>query len=215
MSGPPAPAPLSGEDLRLAARVCGEALRPLLDRDWSALAAELEMSCENTLAHVVSALGGYGARLAVRSPGPLPFRLSAVPREGEIGPRTLLDAMEAMAAVLALVVRGSPPEARAYHVCGMADPAGFVAMGCDEMLVHADDIARGLGGPELRPPEDLCRCVVRRLFPWARVDAGAWPTLRWANGRQTLPGRPRLGPDWYWHAAPVEEWDGQRPPGVA
>lgn len=40
----------------------------------------------------------------------------------------------------------------------------------------------------------------------------------WAKGRVALPGgRARLGWDWYWHAAPHSEWDGQPtwPPGWA
>lgn len=115
--------------------------------------------------------------------------------------------VESLAAVLARVAEATLPGVRAYHPAGMADAEGFIAMGCDEILVHADDIAQGLGvGWEA--PSDLCARVLARLFPWAPTDASPWRALRWANGRTALAGRERLGPDWWWHPAPLDEWDG-------
>jgi hypothetical protein len=119
----------------------------------------------------------------------------------------LLTIVEALAAVLAEVARAAPPEARGYHGAGMADAEGFVAMGCEEILIHTADIAQGLG-LSFRPPDELTARVLRRLFPWAPTDGDPWAELRWASGRIALPDRPRLGPDWYWHCAPLAEWDG-------
>lgn len=42
-------------------------------------------------------------------------------------------------------------------------------MGCVEVLVHGEDVARHLG-LSLDPPRDLCARVLARLFP--DVDAG-------------------------------------------
>jgi hypothetical protein len=56
--------------------------------------------------------------------------------------------------------------------------------------------------------DDLALPITRRLFPWAPNDVAPWAALRWAAGRAALPDRPRLGPDWYWHCAPLSEWDG-------
>ena len=93
----------------------------------------------------------------------------------------------------------------------MADACGFLAMGCDETLVHCWDAIRGLGG-EFAAPADLAARVLGRLFPWAPTDTPPWQTLLWANGRVDLFGRfPRLGPDWVWHCAPLDEWDGTVP----
>jgi hypothetical protein len=89
----------------------------------------------------------------------------------------------------------------------MADGEGFIAIGCNEMLVHADDLARGFGLP-WQPPSGLCQRILARLFPWAPAGEGAWSTLRWANGRTALPSHPRLEPDWAWQSAPLSEWDG-------
>ncbi len=79
------------------------------------------------------------------------------------------------------------------------------------MLVHCWDAARGLG-VEFVPPTDLAERVLRRLFPWAPRHEPAWEALLWANGRVDLAGGPeRPGPDWEWHCAPLDEWDGTIP----
>jgi len=92
----------------------------------------------------------------------------------------------------------------------MADPTGFAAMACDELLVHGRDIAEGWAQP-FEPDRDLCARVLARLFPWAPRNTDPWDALRWANGRSALPDHPRLAPDWAWLSAPLTEWDGQRP----
>jgi hypothetical protein len=143
--------------------------------------------------------------LATRAEGALP----AAPRNGDPSATLgdLLTVAGTSAAVLADVIRSAPTDARAFHPAGVADVSGFIAMGCDELLVHTGDIADGLGIP-FDPPADLCDRVLRRLFPWAPEGAGPWATLRWANGRAELPGHGRQDSDWYWNCAPLAEWDG-------
>jgi hypothetical protein len=92
----------------------------------------------------------------------------------------------------------------------MADPEGFVAMGCVELLVHGADAAAGLD-VELRPPDGLCERVVRRLFPSATHPAPPWDLLLWATGRLALPDVAALDESWRWHAGPLDEWDGAVP----
>ena len=89
----------------------------------------------------------------------------------------------------------------------MADVSGWIGMGCEEILLHTDDIARGLG-LSYRPPHDLAARILARLFPWAPADVDPLDSLRWAAVRAALPDRERLGPDWYWHCLPLMEWDG-------
>jgi hypothetical protein len=89
----------------------------------------------------------------------------------------------------------------------MAAVAGSVAMGCEEILVHAGDVAEGLGVP-FAAPIDLSTGVVARLFARAPGDAAPWDALRRAAGRIARPDRERLGADWHWHCAPLAEWDG-------
>jgi hypothetical protein len=82
-----------------------------------------------------------------------------------------------------------------------------MALGCEEIVLHTADIAQGLKLP-YRPPDDLSARILARLFPWAPNDIDPWDSLCWATGRSALPDRARLGPDWYWHCAPLSEWDG-------
>lgn len=98
---------------------------------------------------------------------------------------------------------------RGFHFSGMADAEGFLAGGCDEVLIHGWDLAQGLGA-DLPPPCDLARRVLERLFPWVSPGDGEdpWELLVWSNGRVDLPGRERVLPGWEWHCAPLDEWDG-------
>jgi hypothetical protein len=134
----------------------------------------------------------------------LPFTLVSNP---DSTPADLLRLAELRALVLSEVARAASPETRGFHVFGRADRDGYLAMGCVEILVHTDDLARGLG-VSFSPPADLVRDALARLFPWAPTDTDPWHTLHWATGRVDLPGHPRVAPDWAWHAAPVSEWDG-------
>jgi len=124
-------------------------------------------------------------------------------------PEDLLAALATYAALLVAVVETSPPTRRGFHPYGPADPSGFAAMGCDEILVHTDDALRGLGR-SATPPAALCALTLRRLFPWVPEGDDPWLELRWANGRIDRPGRPRLR-GWSWHCKPLRQWDGTDP----
>ncbi|MEA2595442.1 MAG: hypothetical protein QOF01_1911 [Thermomicrobiales bacterium] len=195
---------LIADDLLAAAATCCAALEPVLDRDWEVRAGDLEWSCRRTLDHIADALLLYTTHLATRATARRP-----PPRNGDpsASPAELLSAVESIAATNAEVIRAAPPGTRAFHPAGMADTAGFIGMGCEEILVHTWDIAGGLGVP-FAPSADLAARIVARIFPWAPADVPPWDALRWGAGRIALPGHDRLGPDWYWHCAPLEEWDG-------
>ena len=189
---------LAPDDLLLAARVCREALTPGLGRDWGVPAGDLEWDCRRTLDHIVDALCLYIAYFASRATGRL-----QPPRNGnpDATPEALVEQVDAAATVLAELTR-------AFHPAGLADVSGWIGLGCEEILLHTDDIAQGLRLP-FRPPDELAARVLTRLFPWAPADGDPWAALRWAAGRAALPDRARLGPDWYWHCAPLTEWNGE------
>jgi hypothetical protein len=114
--------------------------------------------------------------------------------------------------ILVWTLRAAPPDLRAHHPTGLADIAGWAGMGCVEVLLHGDDIARGLD-LRLDPPRDLCARVVARMFP-EYTDSGdtdPWTALLWCAGRTTLPGRPQRDA-WRWHGAPLDEAPAQAPP---
>lgn len=197
------------DDIRLAAELCGETLLPLADGNWNGPAAGLEWSARFTLEHAAQVPLVYATHLATRSQRRVPIPFCYNP---DTSIADLLAILAARAAVLAEVVQAAPAEARGFHPVGRADPSGFAAMGCDEMLIHTDDLARTFGVP-FTPPSSLCRRVLHRLFPWAPETDDPWAALRWANGRAALPDRGRLGPgEWTWQCAPLEEWDGAAPP---
>jgi uncharacterized protein (TIGR03083 family) len=198
---------LDPDDLLLAAGVAVECLAAAPPDDWEVPAGSLSWTCRSTLDHTVDTLFWYSVQLASGAQRALPS-----PRRGDPTGTVpfLLTTLRSSAAVLAAVVRAADPSVRAFHPVGMADPEGFTAMGCDEILVHADDIARGLG-VTFEPPSDLCTAVLERLFPWAPADDDPFAELLWANGRVALADRPRLTPDWSWHCAPLDEWDGTIP----
>lgn len=202
------------QDVRAAAAACRDALAGYVDRDWSVRAGELDWSCRQTLDHIPNALVFYASHLAIAA-------REKLPRTRDGGERLtvaeLLVSVEVTAAVLEHVIRAAPASTRAFHPAGMADPSGFAAMGCDEVLIHTADIAAGFG-IDFRPPEELCGRVLARLFPWAPTDVGPWESLLWANGRTALPGLGRQDDNWHLHCAPLSEWDGQvarraSPPG--
>lgn len=204
------------DDLHTAAALCRRTLTPALDRDWSVRAGDLDWDCRRTLDHVPDALVLYATHLATAATNRLPRLRDGNPTASL---SDLLVTVETAAAVLAAVARAVPAGTRGFHPAGMADASGFLAMGCEEIVIHTDDIAAGLDLP-FRPPDGLTGRVLRRLFPWAPTEGDVWATFRWACGRAALPDRARLAPDWYWHCSPLAEWDGtikkrSAPPGWA
>jgi Mycothiol maleylpyruvate isomerase N-terminal domain len=134
---------MTPDDLLEATAVSHQALAPSIARDWSVQAGDLTWDVRRTVAHVCDALGWYAARLAAQSPRRLRFDFRAHP---DASNAELLDVLEAAAATLTAVARAAPPDVRAYHNYGMADISGFLAMGCDEILVHCWDagVRRGV-----------------------------------------------------------------------
>jgi hypothetical protein len=194
-------------DLRRAASFLVDTLGGVVSGDsWQIVAAPTDWCCRETLDHVANALCGYAVSLANR----LTHRRRHHPRNGDpsASPADLLEVIESFAGILAAVSEAILTDRRAFHPAGMADRDGFVAMGCDEILVHGHDVATALG-LDFVPPSDLAARVVTRLFPWAPDGADRWAVLLWANGRIALDGRDRLEPDWCWHCAPLSEWNGQ------
>ncbi|GAA1848314.1 hypothetical protein GCM10009836_30010 [Pseudonocardia ailaonensis] len=191
---------MRSDDVRTAAEACTGFLGGAVGRDWSARAGTLDMSVAEVVAHVAAALYWYAADLAGGPEGGPEREALDLTVRADRPPEVLLATVGSAATVLAAVVDASPDDIRGYHPDGAADPSGFAAMACDELLLHTDDAARGLG-LAFEPDAHLAAHVLRRLFPWAPHDERSWPTLRWANGRAPLGDRPRLT-DWRWHCAP-------------
>ncbi|MGW4487673.1 maleylpyruvate isomerase N-terminal domain-containing protein [Amycolatopsis sp. NPDC004368] len=182
------------------ALACVEAtLRPHTHQDWTRPAGELDWDCRQTAEHVGDVLMSYAAQVVSR-PRDHYVRFLAKADEGAT-PEELLELALTGARLLRAAIATSAPEARAYHPTGFADPEGFAAMGCAELLLHGDDLARGVG-TQLDPPREVCARVVARLFPDEAPASDPWDGLRWCAGRIELPGRSRRA-EWKWRGAPL------------
>ncbi|MFB8142760.1 VOC family protein [Streptomyces parvus] len=207
--------PVTADDVTTAVRLAVDVLAKAPADRWEARAGSLEWTCWETAEHLGDDLVSYAVRLGPRTPPleqNLPFRWTSERPGGHdgllfvdrsAGPAGLLATVEARGALLASMVRTTPPEVRAYHVYGVSDPEGFAAMGVVETLVHAHDIAEGLG-LEWAPPAALCDRALARLFPDAPAGGDRWAVLLWATGRAELPGHPRRTA-WRWDGRPLED----------
>jgi hypothetical protein len=207
--------PVTADDLALGVGLAVALLRQpaALAGDWSRPAGSLSWDCWETAEHLADDLFAYAAELgsparAGVAAAPLPLVMvrtgpdkprSAIFAERDSGPEGLVRVLEACGALLVAIVRTAAPEARAFHIFGDADAEGSAAMGLVETLVHADDIARGLG-LEWEPPADLCERVLHRLFPDVQGGFAPWETLLWATGRGVLPGFGRRE-RWRWDSS--------------
>lgn len=211
MGTPPPPA-VTAADVDLAVSLAVGTLSGALGREWHVPAGGLDWDCWETVEHMSDDLFSYAGQLAPKRP-PLdthvPFSwqarrpggpANAVFADPEGGPAGLLQVLDACGTFLTAVVATSAPGTRAHHIFGVSDPEGFAAMGVVEVLVHTHDVASGLG-LTWTPPSDLCDRVLHRLFPDAPTGTDRWPTLLWATGRGSLPGRPRLD-SWRWYGEP-------------
>jgi len=198
---------VTGDDVLAAAELCRRVLEPALDADWDVPVPGLRFTVASVVAHAAEAPLWYSVDLWGGSEDAA-FELK-VPSGASHA--ALLASLLASSHALASGIDAAPPGRRGYHPMGSPDPAGFAAMGCDELLVHGDDAARGLG-VAFTPDERLATAVLARLFPWHAIGPGddPWRVLLWANGRIELPGRIRQS-RWRWHCAPLAEWDGRGP----
>jgi hypothetical protein len=192
-------------DLRAAAHVATEFLGGQLERDWSTRAGPLKWDCRETLEHIIDVLDVYAVLLATRAERFAPA--VRIARDSNVPLKGLLRTIRAKAAILCEVAAAAPGDTRGFHPRGFADPSGFAAMGCNEVLIHTSDIASGFR-VNFAPPDDVAQKVLNRLFPWAPQEAPPWEALLWANDRQDLPQAGRIGEEWTIWCRPLDEWDG-------
>ena len=175
------------EELEAAAAAVIEVLSPRAAAEgWDSAAGDLEWSCWQTGAHVAHDLTAYALQVAAApQEGYLPVDLAV--RTG-VPPSGLLVVIASTARLLSAAVSATSAESRAWH-WGPTDPGGFIALGCNELLVHGHDIARGLG-IDWKPPAPLASAVLDRLFPDA-PEGDPGEVLLWCTGRLALGTRPR------------------------
>jgi uncharacterized protein (TIGR03083 family) len=182
------------DELDEAVRVAVVAMRDADAADWSVQAGSLEWDCRTTVCHIASDFVGYAGQLtAPQAHGYAPFDVAL---DGAPDPTGLRDVLRATGGMLSSVVRTAGSQTLSWHPYGIAGPLDFAAMGTVELLVHTEDLSRGLGFP-WNPPDDLCERVLTHLFPGIAGDSELWPTLLWATGRIALETLPQQH-TWRW-----------------
>lgn len=197
---------VNGDDVLAAAGSCLRLLEPAVDVDWRVPVPGLDFTVTSVVAHAANGPLWYALDLWSGPHDDAAFDLRV---RRDASNAALLVSFNSAAQVCAASVDAAPAGLRGYHPAGAADASGFAAMACDEMLVHTDDAAGGLG-LRFTPDPGLAGRVLARLFPWHSPGDDPWRTLLWANGRIDIDGRPNQQ-GWRWHCAPLSEWDG-RPP---
>lgn len=185
-------------------------LAALAQEDWDVKVPEMDWTVRDTVEHLVDTIGFYTLHLLSESPRRLPVDLRC---HRGISNASVLDVLAAEVRGLARSAALLPASTRAYHFHGMADVSGFLGLACAELLIHGDDACRGMG-VTVDADGAVTRKVVERLLPWAPGGGSPWNTLLWATGRSSLEGFEDLGPDWAYHPAPLQEWNGVRSTGV-
>jgi hypothetical protein len=197
---------INGDDILAAAAACHSFLEPAVGVDWTAAVPGLDFTVASVVAHAANGPLWYALDLWGGPGDDAAFDLKV---RTDAANAAILVSLRSAAHVCAASVDAAPAGIRGFHPAGAADPSGFAAMACDEMLIHTDDAARGLG---LRfvPDLKLAGRVLARLFPWHEPGSDAWQALLWANGRIDLPGRANQT-GWTWHCAPLADWNGLPP----
>jgi hypothetical protein len=201
---------VTGDDVLAAAELCRTMLEPALAADWAVPVPGLDFTVASAVAHAAEAPLWYSLDIWSGQ--------EDAAFDVKVGPdapnERLVASLVASACALAAGADAAPAGTRGFHPFGSPDPAAFAAMACDELLVHGDDAARGLGRarPGLRPGPRPGLGGPGTPLSWHVVGPGEdpWRVLLWASGRTDLEGRPRqVG--WRWQRAPLAEWDGTRP----
>ena len=198
---------IGGDDVLAAAAACCDLLGPAAGADWSVAVPGLDFTVAEVVAHAANGPLWYAVDLWSGTGDDAAFDL-VVTRDASNA--ALVFSLRVAARICAVSVDAAPDDLRGFHPAGAADPSGFAAMACDELLIHTDDAAGRLG-LRFTPDQGLAGRVLARLFPWHDPGSDRWQTLRWANGRIELPGRPSQQ-GWQWYCAPLADWDGQAPP---
>ncbi|MEU6374573.1 GNAT family N-acetyltransferase [Streptomyces sp. NPDC046909] len=191
-------ADMGGERVTEAVGSAVALLRSAVDRDWEAArAGRVEWSCRQTATHIAEDLIAYAGQLAGRAEDAyVPFEIVLEEGTDNAG---IIQVVETTGVLLTTTLRTTPRAVRAFHPYPFRDAntEGFAAMGVAEVLLHAHDIAEGLG-LAYQPPAHLPEFVLTRIFPHVQPGADRWRTLLWATGRGELPGRPPVT-EWRWN----------------
>lgn len=179
------------------------------DSGWDKMAAGLDWTCRETIAHVLDDLGGYAMQLSgERGHGsrytPLAERI--VPRrdgpaflfwpEEDGGTQNICDCLDAVGGLLVAVVAAAPTTRVGWHPYGNPDATGLAAMGVAETTLHSRDVLQA-HDIDYRPNDEVTTRVLDRIFPAAQRTGDSWHDLLACTGRTPS----TAGLEWRWDSS--------------
>ena len=171
--------------------------------EWStARVPGMEWTSREVVDHLCNTLAFYANHVVMAAQRHQP-RIRSV-GEDDLCDADLASTVTAWVRLLSAAVQAAPDDVLAWHPLGMADMEGFLALACNELVIHASDVARARGADPAVEDHEFCRRLLERLFPLAApaADEEAWQVLLWANGRPSLTGRPPQK-SWRSHPSPL------------
>jgi hypothetical protein len=182
-------------DLYACSELVAATWRATADRDWTVPAGTVEWSCAKTAVHAIDCVYAPAFFLASRNQDRYPdVGLDLIPG-ADAGAGPLVASLTLATRVLGAVVNDAGPDVRAVifrrPTLVLGAPADFAPRGGLELVLHAHDVARGLG-VDFEPPAGPARRLrehTRRWPMWSiawrelgRSD-DAWSDLLVASGR--------------------------------
>jgi hypothetical protein len=165
--------------------------------DWHRTAGDLDWTVRRTAGHLVDAMAWNALQLA--SGLNRHVRVDSVPPTGAT-PGEVIEAIRAAARLLRAAVDTSAPDSRSWHQFGTTDPGGVLAAGLAELLVHGEDITRGLR-LAWSPDVAIVVAVQERLMPQAAGDHDPWAGFLAAHGR-SVGDATLVSSTWTWDMTP-------------
>jgi hypothetical protein len=139
------------------------------DRDWSVPAGTVEWSCTKTADHAVDCVYAPAFFLASREVDGYPEVGLDLTIGPQADPARLVQSLGIATRILVAVVRDAEPGVRAVIFRRpkflIAAPDDFLPRGAIELILHAHDVACGLGVP-FEPPSDLSYRLREHTRPW-------------------------------------------------
>jgi hypothetical protein len=186
----------SVDDLDHLTAVVAASWRAGADRDWSVPAGSLDWSCARTADHAVDTVLAPAFFLASRKVDAYPAgEWSMGP---EAGPTAFVEGLETASRILGVVVQAAPADVRAIiwrlQEPTTAPPKDFVPRGAMELILHAHDVASGLG-VAFDPPTAGCERLRGHTQHWPMwtiapgwsplsMTGDPWADLLRSSGRQ-------------------------------
>lgn len=159
MDTAPLPEPFTVDDFDALAELVIASWVAGADLDWGVPAGTLEWTCLFTADHTIDCVFSYALFLGSRKTDWYPNFGELHANEGA-GATDMVDGLRAVCNMLSATIRCTPPDVRAViwlkPSVATGAPQDFASRGALELILHAQDVASGLG-VRLEPPQDLCR----------------------------------------------------------